>query len=297
MPLTERIAKPGLYDLTGDEYHDDCCVEPSVSKSGLAVLINHSPAKFYAMAPFNPNAVERPPKSVFSVGQAVHELILQGEQEFYARNLPLPEDVIKSKKLKEKAAKDGYRLLSHKEHETIKAMHRAFEAHPLASVPFRQGLPERSLVWQDPETGIWLKARPDFLPDRIGSIPEYKSTRLATRAAFKRDAFAYDYYLQAALYLQGIKAVLGETPDDFVFVYQEKEPPYCIRLFSLHDDWYDEAQKLLRAAIHLFAECLERDHWPDYGEDVEQVEMPSRVHWHVEDMVAQRNRAFQEVAA
>lgn len=292
----DKIARPGMYDLTAERYHDDCCVAPSVSKTGLATLIFHSPAKFYATAPFNPNAVPREEKKAWSVGQAVHELILLGKDEFYARNKALPEGIdlrmTEGKELKAKAEAAGVRLLSHKNGQMVEAMHRAFATHPLAPMAFIRGLPERSLIWRDEETGVWLKVRPDFLPDRIGIIAEYKSTVLATKAAFRRDARRYGYHLQAALYLWGIREVLGETPDDFVFVCQEKEPPYVVRLFSLEDDWYTEAHDLLRAAIRLFAQCLERDEWPDYGGDVERVSLFGQP----DELTVQAERAFEEAA-
>ncbi len=118
-----------------------------------------------------------------------------------------------------------------------------------------------------------MKVRPDFLPDRMGSVPEYKSTADASEEAFKRDAYNFGYHLQAALYLRGVKEVLGETPDDFVFVCQEKEPPYLIEVYGLEDEWLEWAEIQLRYAIRLFAHCLETDHWPGSSGELKRVPM------------------------
>jgi hypothetical protein len=46
--------------------------------------------------------------------------------------------------------------------EIIRGMHASLQAHPLITGGILDGAIEHSLIWQDEETGIWLKARGDI---------------------------------------------------------------------------------------------------------------------------------------
>lgn len=272
--MSEPIAKPGIYDLTLAEYLAEPCAMPSTSSHGLRMIIEKCPAIYWWNSPMNP---ERPEidSDAMRIGKAAHTLLL--EPEIFARSFHvLGEDVNlrtnAGKAERDAAVEAGKTVIKQETFDRIKAMHAALEAHEFAGASFTNGEAEKSLVWQDSETGVWLRCRPDFLPARRLHIPDYKTAVSSKPAKFQRQAYDLGYHMQAALYLDGIEAVTGTEPLSFYFVVQEKEPPYvvtCITLDGIAVEWGRIAN---RKAIHIFADCLKSGKWPGYANEV--IEMP-----------------------
>lgn len=268
-----KITAPGIYDLPADVYHADPCAAPSIGSSGLRMLLNECPAKFWHQH-INPER-ERFDKDVWRIGRAAHTLLLQPDH-FHAEIHVLSEDcnlrTNDGKAERDEAIKAGKTVIRHDDFLAIANMVDALKAHDIAGASFVNGQPERSLFWQDEETGVWLRCRPDFLPTALRHIPDYKTAASAKPAKFIRAAYDFGYHMQAAHYLDGIEAVTGRRPDSFYFVVQEKTAPYIVTCLTLDPGAIEWGQIQNRKAIHLFADCLASDHWPGYEADV--VEMP-----------------------
>lgn len=271
------ITQAGIYDLDIDTYHAGPCAEPSISHSGLRQL-EQCPAKYWYWSPLNPNPPERETKAHFSYGKAAHSLLLEGEDAFWRDFAVLPEDhnprTKDGKAERERLEADGYTVLKHGDHAAIVAMRDALAANPTAAAAFQNCDMEKSLIWQDAETGVWLRCRPDALPRARRLIPDYKTTQSAHPEDLRKSVWNFGWHTQAALYLDGIEAVTGERPEAFFYVAQEKEPPYPVTLVTLSDEALEWGRMQNRRAIRLFAECLERDHWPGYADDVVELGLP-----------------------
>ncbi len=272
-----KITEPGIYDLLAEDYHGDPCETFAIGSSGARSILNDCPALFWWNSPLNPEYAPVK-KKVFSLGGAAHDLVLQGGTEFLRRNYVLGPDVnllTKDGKAEKKEQEEaGMTVLKHKEYEQVKAMRTALIAHPFANAAFQNGQSEKSLFWKDAETGVWCKCRPDFLPDAIEHVPDYKTNKSAKPDKFMRDAYSYGYHQQGAWYLDGIAQVTGEHPRSFYFVVQEKEPPYLVSCIALDPDDVAWGRMMNRKALHLFAQCLETDTWPGYADDVLQLPLP-----------------------
>jgi hypothetical protein len=48
------------------------------------------------------------------------------------------------------------------------------------------GESEVTLAWQDKETGVWLRARPDFLPQKRLIVPDLKTAADGAPKGFQR---------------------------------------------------------------------------------------------------------------
>ena len=155
------------------------------------------------------------------------------------------------------------------------AMRKAIEAHPFAGQAFRNGYAEKTLVWKDRETGVWLRCKPDFLPNALKIVPDYKTTADASPEGFQKAIDTFGYFMQAPLYLDGIEAVFGERPAHWVFVAQEKEPPYVVELHELTEEALYRGSRENRTAIRRFAECLSKGHWPGYSTGINQIDLPA----------------------
>lgn len=279
-----KIDKPGVYDVSANDYHrTEICVGPSISSSGLRTVAD-CPAKYWFNSPLNPN---RPPESSashFNLGKAAHDLILDGSG-WPDRYHVLPEGFTRSATKKhaaeiqaaDEAEAVGKTLLKFDEYAAVVGMADAIRKHPIHKALGR-GKAEPTIVWQDKETGIWLRCRPDFLPANNWAVPDYKTTVSARPDDFSRSVMDYGYHQQAALYLDGIEAVFGPLPNgqlrQFYFIAQEKTAPYIVQPFALDGEAVEWGRRLNRKAIRTFARCLETGHWPGYADDFVTIGLP-----------------------
>jgi hypothetical protein len=292
------IHKPGVYDLPIDAYHGQPCDGPSISASGLKTILLQSPAHYWAESSLNPKA-ERSDTRALRIGKAAHAWVL-GEPEFAKYFVVSPFDEFRTKEAKEWSDSQSRVVLKSAELDTIRAMAEALRAQPSVAGAFQgRGQMERSLIWRDAETGIWMKARPDWLPDDPAHYfaQEYKTAVSAEPGKAGRQAFDLGYDIQAALLLDGIRAVMGIEPLGVAHVVQEKEPPYAATLLMFDRDQIEFGRRRYRLALERFAERL-ADHqaglpeavaWPGYATEPQYFTTP---YW-----VTQAMQADQETNA
>ena len=201
--ITEPITKPGVYDITNEQYQADPVKGGSLSNSGARRLLPPScPALFRYEQDHG-----RPTKRDFEFGHAAHNLVLGAGPETV---------VIKADSYRTNAAKDaaaearaeGKTPLLEAEYAVVLAMAAALKTHPIASALLSgQGKAEQSLFWIDPETGVCRRARPDWLPERPGGrliLPDYKTAKSAAPEDINKALHDYGYARQAAWYLDGV---------------------------------------------------------------------------------------------
>jgi exodeoxyribonuclease VIII len=122
---------------------------------------------------------------------------------------------------------------------------------------------EVSVFWSDPETGIRKKARPDAFIE-AGVCFDLKTTTDADEKGFKRIIGERGYDLQAALYVEGLRAC-GYEITHFAFIAIEKVPPFAIGIWQLSDDRLARAAAEVRDLCRRFKACQESGIWPGYG--------------------------------
>jgi hypothetical protein len=275
--MTLIITQPGIYDIPIELYHADPCETPSISATGMHKLVNDCPARFWFDNPRLNSKAERTATKAMNLGRAAHDWLLQGEIFEEGISVMPPELDLRSNAGKAFAAQaegEGKTLIRSHEFEQIKTMKEALQRSDMVRLALSAGQVEQSLFWQDEETGVWLRCRPDFLPDAMRFIPDYKTAVSCTPADFARSVTTYGYHIQAAHYLAGIEAVTGAKPDAFFFIVQEKTAPYLVSLITLDEIAIHYGQLLARRAIRLFADCLERRRWPGYDGNVNTVGLP-----------------------
>lgn len=284
--MTDKITKPGVYyDITNEAYHGDCCDAPSLSSSGARALIEECPAAFWWNSYLNPD-YEPENKKVFDLGTAAHTALLEPET-WEGRIV-----VIDAANYQTKAAKEardaawaaGKTPLLADQRDAIAAMRDALMAHPLASKAWQQGHAESSYFWH-PEgyDGLWLKCRPDFMPDHGQWIIDYKTTTSANPRAFTKRVWDLGYFQSAAWYIDGVEAVTGRAPEEWWFVVQEVKPPYLVSVFLLDMRAIEWGRILNRRAVALFAKCLATDTWPGYGETAQMIGLPTWAEFQLEE--------------
>lgn len=217
----------------------------------------------------NPNRVEEDQSEALILGRAAHHLLL-GERAF-SRLFSVRPDKFDSWRTNDakawKAAEEekGRTVLIPGQLDTIKGMHASLAAHPLVMRGILDGQIEQSLIWQDAETGIWLKARPDAIPTGSGDFADLKTAASVAPEDLSRAVSDRRLDMQAALVKWGAKAVLDVEMTDFALVFVEKAPPHCVEIRVIRHDDIAEAEADLRAALTLFARCLDTGRWPGPG--------------------------------
>jgi hypothetical protein len=97
-------------------------------------------------------------------------------------------------------------------------------------------------------------------------IADYKTADSAEPEKFRKAAADYGYHQQHAWYADGVAALFGAEPA-FVFVVQEKTPPYLVSIV----EWHPEAIRIGRArnerAIGIYRDCVRNGEWPGYTDD------------------------------
>lgn len=260
-PTLSGVAPGFRPGLSAEEYHTHT---EALSSSGARKLLSTCPAKFkYELD--NPPA----PKDHFDIGHAAHRLVL-GDGPDLA--------VVDADDWRTKAARqerdeireEGAVPLLRETYEQVQAMAAAIRQHPLAAALFDPefGLPEQSLFWTDPDTGIQCRARYDWLPHNDGGrllVADYKTAIDASDRAFEKAVLTYRYDQQAEWYCDGLKQAKYAKDVAFLFVVQEKSAPYLVNVCSLSDMWPYMAEHLNRKARRIFAECTASGEWPGYG--------------------------------
>jgi hypothetical protein len=262
--------------MTSDVYHADPVPGGSLSSSGAKLLLPPScPARYRYERDHPP-----PPKPEYDVGHAAHHLVLGDDGPDVV--------VIDAEDWRTKAARDqrdaahaaGATPLLRADYERVRAMAAALLEHRIAAALFRpgHGAPERSMFWTDARTGVWRRARVDWLPDPGNSrlvIPDYKTTVSAAPEAIQRAIYNFGYHVQAAWYLDAAAALGLDVDAVFVFVFQEKVPPYLVTVAQPDTAALRVGYDLGRRAIDTYRECVALDRWPGYSDDVELIGLPA----------------------
>jgi hypothetical protein len=259
-----EITEPGVYDgMDEAAYHADPVPGGSLSASGAKLLLPPSCPALYRYRRDHPKV-----SAEFDFGTAAHKFVLGAGQPVCR----LSYDDWRGKEARaarDEARAQGYVPVLEPDWQRVEAMAAAIREHPVASAlldPGR-GKAEQSLFWQDDETGIWCRARLDWLPHRDPArrfiIADYKTAAAADPASIRKAVANYGYHIQAAQYIDAAIACLDADPA-FLFVFQMKDPPYLVNVAELDDDAIRVGRARLRSAREIFRDCTETGIWPGY---------------------------------
>lgn len=241
--------------------------------------LSYSTGKHYLRSPahYLHALHNRKERKEFDFGHAVHGLVLGTGMGVVA----IPESLLASNgAVSTTAAKefvaatraDGNVPLKIEVYEKVRACAGAVlmntEARELLEV---DGQPEVSLFATDPETGVEIRGRVDYLPAAVGlerTKPiDLKTTINATPRKIVRAIVDFDYDLQAAMYRHLVHLTRGDEMGPLVHIYVETEAPYGVQVVPLVDEgWIRGGDLKLRTVLELHAECVESGTWPAYDD-------------------------------
>ncbi|WP_370309248.1 PD-(D/E)XK nuclease-like domain-containing protein [Sphingobium abikonense] len=291
--MTALITEPGAYsDIDAADYHrnPNLLPGPSLSSSGAKLILNQSPFHFWHDSPLNPNRPAEDDKPHFSIGKAAHDMILlEGRWDDAYHVTPDGFNAGHHKKWAdavaelEAAQEAGKCILRHQDMEVVERVVAAIRRNVFAMKALTNGESEVTLAWKDAKRGVWLRARPDFLPHsfraggRVMILPDLKfmAATQCDPVGFGRAVANFGYHQSLAFYADGIKAVLDCKPTHFLLIPVEKDAPHCVSLYEIPVEDIERGRWLNRKAIDLFADCLEADRWPGYADEPRQVGLPA----------------------
>lgn len=261
-PAVSNGIQPGIYfDIPNEAYH----AGPGVSKSQLDDIAD-TPAIYL----WRKNApVDTAKTKTLDLGTAFHCRILEPE-EFSKRFIIAPEFNRRTNagKEEEKAFLDkcistGKTVITAEEGRKIELMYQSVMALPLGKwLVDSAGHAESSIYWEDPETGILCRCRPDKIIPEFHWIMDVKTTADIQR--FKTAYYDYRYHVQDAFYSDGYHAQFGEQPT-FVFLVASTTAEcgrYPVEIFMMGEDAKLAGQQEYRRNLQTLAECLNNDEWP-----------------------------------
>ena len=285
------ISAPGLYaNVDMAAYHGpDLCVGPSISSSGLRKIFTASPMEYWIYSPYNPDRLEEPEKRAFIHGRAAHHLCL-GEADFHGHFVVHPEkyrdDEGKLKKwtmsahyckgwVREQEAK-GLSVLTPAEIESIKGMagiqpwQKGLEDSGLMNNAMvragaLQGLVEHTLIAQDPETGVWLKARPDVIPTGSSEASDLKGTLSVEHYKLVKVLDTLRYDMQGELVNRCMQQAIDVRLTNFALIFACKNEPHEVAVREIKPCDMQDSALDIQAAVRTFALCMERGRWPGVG--------------------------------
>lgn len=263
--------------MENDAYH----AAEGISASGLK-LIGRSPLHYWARY-IDPNREPQEETPALRLGTAIHCAVLEPLR-FAAEYAVAPRVDRRTKEGKEtwtafeaECAAAGKKVIADGEYRTCMAISERLNRHPAASVLFRNGVAELSMFWEDAETGVLCKCRPDWLIKKT-AIVDVKSTQDASASGFARSVANYEYHVQAAWYLDGVRACLGDdAPQAFIFAAFEKEAPHAVAFYNADPDMIELGRREYRRRLAIYAACKRSNVWPGYDPSITNLSLPAWV--------------------
>lgn len=254
-------------ELTNAAYH----ASPGISNSGLKLIGDKTPFHFWGryLAPGRPQFTST---AAMFVGTAFHAASLEPEKF---------EDEYVIANFKDRRAA-GYKawaeaqlkhILMASDLRNVLGMRRSLFGHTVAGGLLRSGGDfEYSAYAEDPETGVLLRARADFMSND-GWIVDLKKCQDASDAGCRKAIENYGYWQQDPFYLDVFELAGGERPEGFVFIFVEEDFPHAVNVVYLSEEDRARGQKKYRKNLRLYAHCLENNVWPAYGSQASELEL------------------------
>lgn len=262
-------SRSGLYETMPEvDYH----AHPALSRSGMKDLL-------IAPALFKWNREHPTHKDIYDFGSLVHARLLGDGLCEVVEVAGEDWRPAAARQARIEARARGAIPALRRDIERADEIANAVRVHPLAGPIFaRAGVPEASMFWTDEETGVDLKCRVDFLPEKTAGrrlvVPDLKTSADPHPDKWIKSAGDYAYHLQAVQIIEAVRAVGYADDAAVVFVNAGKDAPHLVSVIELTHEDLDLARRQRRHAIDKFRRCTERDEWPGIDPVVHHPSLP-----------------------
>lgn len=291
------ITENGIYKgVPIERYHHDRDLfdGPAVSKSSIKHILpvhGGSPKQFWGRWNWNENRLPpKEPTEALIFGKATHCLLL-GDEVFEDSFVVRPDTYVSKdgevkpwngnatvcKDFLKEQEKKGLYVLKSEQMEMIGKMRADAAEYPIVQQGILNGRVERTMAVKDPETGIWLKVRPDALATDSGIFGDLKTTASLDEEFLQRQLFDTGLYLQGAM-TRMVCRMLGIPFETFVLVYVLKDDIPDTAHVEMNDQSmlvpgpggeqieipceFDAGERMIRWALRRIRKSLDEGYWP-----------------------------------
>jgi hypothetical protein len=162
-------------------------------------------------------------------------------------------------------ANPGKILITQDDVDMVQRGFSAIAAHSFAAskIWHPKATRETSIFWDDPKTGMLLKARLDLMivEDHKVTVVDLKKTRDVERNAFGWIAEDLLYGFSAAHYLEGVEMIARGRPIDFFWIAVNTSTEEAA-VYSLPAEMRAANQKLWRKTLDQYVQCANSGDYP-----------------------------------
>ena len=169
----------------------------------------------------------------------------------------------KAKKEEFERVNRGKEIITQSDYERLLGVVSAIAKNDRARQIFCPGAEQEiSLVWDDDDTGLRCKARldnVDFHNKRIGDLKKHDQERSFGYVIEKNG-----YHIQAAMYLDAVSAVTGESTAgwEYFIIAHTSTPPYICQAAPLSAEAIEIARVTYRRVLREIAIATRTNSWP-----------------------------------
>lgn len=255
-------------DLPDHKYHGG----PGVSSSQLKTLLSKTPA--HAKWELDHKEEDQEKKDHFELGGAVHFGVLQPE--LFDKEVCIKPNITGKGSVKKKAEWEAEhkdkRVLTPEAYDKACWMIDSVRSHPRArEILDLAGVAEHSF-YDRHESGLLVKARPDWLVKEHQILMDLKTGRTASQSGFRYHASRYGYHVSASMYREVLKRF--HEVDYVFFVVVESEGPFLTNVFIATPEFLMAGREKYEEAAWKWARCAESGDWPGYPKDVHDLTLP-----------------------
>ena len=281
------MIKPGVHtDISIEDYHADC---DYLSATNIK-WARKSLSEFHYNMSKKVNGEEQERKSHFDFGN-VFELALCDPKGAFVEKVVIREDdmwvsearnaqpdikVLRNSKTYQERSKEFERNINGRyvindigkeSYECIEHMIESCIKDKIINALLANMEYQVSCFWEDPETGIKLKTRPDICKRKNNVIVNVKTLDDGSPQSFSRELAKYDYPLQATIEMRGVIASgLMDHVDKYFWLVCEKSPPYNATIYNFDQKDWGYCDDELNYLLVKLKKAKEQNLWPGYSD-------------------------------
>ena len=202
------------------------------------------------------------------LGSLTHCAVLEPDELSKRYAICLPRNTKAGKEMAAEMEAGGIEAVTSTDMEQALAMAASVRSHQSAAALLRDGKAEQSFWWDDIQTGLRCKCRPDWYAG--ATVVDLKTTADASPAGFARSVATFRYHVQASHYLAGLHGA-----ERFVFIAVEKTAPYAVAVYELDAAAMAAGDELRQRDMRVIADCQATKEWPGYGDTCQALSLPS----------------------
>jgi exodeoxyribonuclease VIII len=270
------MIKPGIYPhLSNEDYHAD---KNSLSRSSIRDF--HRNPYYYHSMHLNPNRPAKKSTPEMILGSAFHTMVLEPDN-FEKEYIIEPEKVLL--KNTDRKTYDDYKakcealekskltVLTPEELVTLNSMAHALERDPRIYKLLNGGDIEKSFFWNDPGSGLLIKARPDIIHDNM--IVDLKTIADASPRAFQSSMADGWYHVQGAMIRDAVRRLENRDISTVINVCVEKKYPYCVGIYIIDEEALNVGEAKYKEILLNMKSCIINKKFKDY--EVSTIGLPA----------------------